>query len=281
VSDSFQHHNLLFVVDTSGADAGIVLAGPHGVEASLLPQRDGGFARTEDLASQASALFARCGRVPGDIDVVAAVVGPGSYTGLRSGLAFLRGLAFVDALPAVAVGTLELLAFRTAQPGEAALVVWPAGKGRAMVAAYRCGEAGGDVEEIAAPSAVDAEQAAAIVSANADGCSFVALARPVPAATPAGSTSDAAVAQPVAVSQDGAAADALTEMVEAAAARAALSIRTPKPADFAALARLVAVRQRSGRATPVEMVLPVYVGQAAARPNTHGVAAATLSRRPK
>lgn len=47
-----------------------------------------------------------------DIDAVAVAVGPGSFTGIRIGVATAKGLAFPNDLPCVAVSTLEAMAHR-------------------------------------------------------------------------------------------------------------------------------------------------------------------------
>lgn len=44
------------------------------------------------------------------VDAYALSIGPGSFTGLRIGLAFVKGLAVVHPRPAIAVSTLEILA---------------------------------------------------------------------------------------------------------------------------------------------------------------------------
>ena len=45
-----------------------------------------------------------------DVDVFAACVGPGSFTGVRIGVATVKGLAFNDNVPCVSVSTLEAIA---------------------------------------------------------------------------------------------------------------------------------------------------------------------------
>lgn len=47
------------------------------------------------------------------VEVFALSIGPGSFTGLRIGLAFVKGLALVYPRPVVGVSTLELIAART------------------------------------------------------------------------------------------------------------------------------------------------------------------------
>ena len=66
-------------------------------------------------------------------------VGPGSYTGLRIGVAFAKGLAAVHNLPLVGITTLDTLA--AAQPfyntPYALITVVQAGRGRIIIGRYR------------------------------------------------------------------------------------------------------------------------------------------------
>ena len=48
---------------------------------------------------------------PSDIDLFAAAIGPGSFTGVRIGAATLKGLAFGKKTPCAGVSTLEALAY--------------------------------------------------------------------------------------------------------------------------------------------------------------------------
>jgi tRNA threonylcarbamoyladenosine biosynthesis protein TsaB len=87
-------------------------------------------------------LLADHGRRSSDIDLFAVASGPGSFTGLRVGIATVQGLAFVHRRRVAAVSALEALAQsagRDRQPG-AAIGVWTdAHRGDVFSALYRIG----------------------------------------------------------------------------------------------------------------------------------------------
>lgn len=65
---------------------------------------------SETLLPMAESLFRVLSLTPDDIDVFAVSNGPGSFTGVRIGVATVKGLAFGKGKPCVAVSTLEALA---------------------------------------------------------------------------------------------------------------------------------------------------------------------------
>jgi tRNA threonylcarbamoyladenosine biosynthesis protein TsaB len=86
------------------------------------------------------------------VDLFAISVGPGSFTGLRIGLAVVKGLALATGKPVVGVPTLPAYALAVgARPG----MVWAvldARKGEVYAAAYRW--RGETLEEVVAPAAL-------------------------------------------------------------------------------------------------------------------------------
>ena len=67
-----------------------------------------------------------------DVDLFAAAVGPGSFTGLRIGLATIKALAVTLGRPCLGIHTLHILA-RSAGASAATVAVLPAGRGEVFV----------------------------------------------------------------------------------------------------------------------------------------------------
>ena len=106
---------LLLVTDTSGRDGfvGLVRAGegaqPNNVEViEEVPLAGGTF--SAELVPQIAALLQKHGFRKTDIGAFLVVSGPGSFTGLRVGLAAIKALAEVLRKPIVPVSLLEVLA---------------------------------------------------------------------------------------------------------------------------------------------------------------------------
>lgn len=102
---------LLLAVDTSGKNGSIALArcGPE-ADCSVIEvvSLDGGTFSAQ-LVPQIAALLAKHNLSKQDIDAFAVVSGPGSFTGLRIGLAAIKALAEVLAKPIAAVSLLEAM----------------------------------------------------------------------------------------------------------------------------------------------------------------------------
>jgi tRNA threonylcarbamoyladenosine biosynthesis protein TsaB len=117
---------LLLAIDTSGKEGSIALARCHSDDCQILglvPLEGGAF--SAQLVPQIAALLAQHGHTKLDIDAFVATSGPGSFTGLRVGLAAIKALAEVLNKPVATVSLLEAIA--STKP-KAALAVMDAGR---------------------------------------------------------------------------------------------------------------------------------------------------------
>jgi tRNA threonylcarbamoyladenosine biosynthesis protein TsaB len=91
-----------------------------------------------------------------EVELFASTVGPGSFTGLRSGLATVKGLALTTGKPAVGVPTLHAVAYGV-RPASRALALIPAGRGEVFAQLLSL-TAEGVVKEQEAPTHMSPER---------------------------------------------------------------------------------------------------------------------------
>ena len=98
----------VLTIDTSGPVAGCaVLRGGRIVH---LVAMNHGLTHSETIMPAVDAALEGAGLRCGDVDVFAAVAGPGSFTGVRIGVCAAKGLAHAVGKPCAAVHALEALA---------------------------------------------------------------------------------------------------------------------------------------------------------------------------
>jgi tRNA threonylcarbamoyladenosine biosynthesis protein TsaB len=130
---------LLLATDTSGKNGSLALArvtyGQSGVEiVELVPLAGGTF--SAQLVPQISALLEKHGYSKSDLAGFAVVSGPGSFTGLRVGLAAIKALAEVLRKPICSVSLLEAVAWSGQARGRV-LAALDAGRSQVYVGDYQ------------------------------------------------------------------------------------------------------------------------------------------------
>jgi tRNA threonylcarbamoyladenosine biosynthesis protein TsaB len=131
---------LLLAIDTSGKQGSIALAraeendAPNDIEIiEIMPLAGGTF--SAQLIPQISTLISSNGYTKDAIGGFAVVSGPGSFTGLRVGLAAVKALAEILAKPIAAVSMLEVCAMASGIPGKV-MAALDAGRGDVYVGEY-------------------------------------------------------------------------------------------------------------------------------------------------
>lgn len=132
---------ILLAIDTSGKDGSIALSrAPENARNSselaildVVPLEGGTF--SAQLVPQIASLLANHGVSKSDIAAFAVASGPGSFTGLRVGLAAIKAFAEILGKPIAAVSRLEALA-RSAGIRGTVVAVLDAGRGEAYVGVY-------------------------------------------------------------------------------------------------------------------------------------------------
>src|ERR1700726_4913736 len=115
---------LLLAIDTSGKHGSIALARAGEGSADIndvepievVPLAGGTF--SAQLVPQIAALLSKHGFTKNDIGAFAAASGPGSFTGLRIGLAAVKALSEVLDKPIAAVSLLEACVFASGAQGK-------------------------------------------------------------------------------------------------------------------------------------------------------------------
>ncbi|MEZ0396539.1 MAG: tRNA (adenosine(37)-N6)-threonylcarbamoyltransferase complex dimerization subunit type 1 TsaB [Anaerolineales bacterium] len=131
---------MLLAIDTSTAQTGLALYDGVQVAAELVWVTR--LNHTRELAPALAGLLERAGLRVDALRAVGVAIGPGSFTSLRVGLAFAKGLALGRALPLIGVPTLDVVAAAVplppAEAGPARLAaVLQAGRGRLALVWYR------------------------------------------------------------------------------------------------------------------------------------------------
>jgi len=125
---------LLIAVDTSTRRGSVALRADGAAVGEVRLDLESGHSGW--LVGAVEGLLCAAGRSPEALDALAVATGPGSFTGLRVGLATVQGLALARGLPCLGVSTLDLLARGVRGRGPRIAAVMDAWRGEVYAAEY-------------------------------------------------------------------------------------------------------------------------------------------------
>jgi tRNA threonylcarbamoyladenosine biosynthesis protein TsaB len=126
---------MLLAIDTSTRTMGIALYDGTRVLGEMI--WSGGDYHTVQLAPTVADLMKRSGVAASQLEALGAALGPGSFTGLRIGLALAKGMSLARRLPLIGIPTLDIVAYSQPVIKDRELIaVLRAGRGRLACAWY-------------------------------------------------------------------------------------------------------------------------------------------------
>ncbi|MFN4309766.1 MAG: tRNA (adenosine(37)-N6)-threonylcarbamoyltransferase complex dimerization subunit type 1 TsaB [Ferrovibrio sp.] len=154
----------LLAIDTAlDACSAAILDGDKVLARVISPGGKGNAERLLPVLEQARSL---AGLELRQLDAIAATIGPGSFTGIRTALATARALGLALNRPVHGVTTTEALAFAAAQPGKGIVAVIDARRGEVYLQGFAAADAGLG-KALAEPQILPVAAAAAALPAGA------------------------------------------------------------------------------------------------------------------
>jgi tRNA threonylcarbamoyladenosine biosynthesis protein TsaB len=125
---------MILAIDAATQYASLALYNPDGIYAEEAWYS--GRHHTVELMPRIGRMLKLANLQVAELTALAVSLGPGSFTGLRIGLAVAKGMALPHKLPVVGVPTLEIVAYPLRLGGLPVWAIAQAGRGRILAACY-------------------------------------------------------------------------------------------------------------------------------------------------
>lgn len=153
---------MLLAFESSAKSASVALMEGGSLLAEVF--QHSGLTHSRTLVRMAEDLMRQCDATCADLTAIAAAAGPGSFTGLRIGMAAAKGLAWGREIPCIGVSTLEAMAQTVAISDGVIAAVMDARREQVYFALFRA--QGVALSRICEDSAVSLEEAARLIAAQ-------------------------------------------------------------------------------------------------------------------
>ncbi len=114
---------------------------------------------SETLMPEIDRALSLCNLKTSDLDAIAIAIGPGSFTGLRIGLATVKGISYAHKVPIIPISSLKVVAMNYYNCGKDILVMQDAKMKEVYVALYSS-----QLEEIIAPVCIKPEDVKQLIN---------------------------------------------------------------------------------------------------------------------
>jgi tRNA threonylcarbamoyladenosine biosynthesis protein TsaB len=131
---------MLLAIDTSSAQIGLALYDGTSVPGEFAWHS--GLHHTQELAPALAELLRRVDIKMNAVTALGVALGPGSFTSLRVGLAFVKGLVLAGHMPVIGISTLDIVAAAVPLSERKLAAVIQAGRGRLALGWYTAAESG-------------------------------------------------------------------------------------------------------------------------------------------
>lgn len=130
----------IFAMDTSGPVAGVALYEDGVLTHEIVASH--GLTHSQTIMPMADDALSAAGIRPGDVDLFAAVAGPGSFTGVRIGVCTVKALAHAAQKPCLGLDALEVLALGASGFPGTVCPILDARRGQVYCAAFDASQMG-------------------------------------------------------------------------------------------------------------------------------------------
>ena len=152
----------ILAIETATAASSIALG--EGAEVEAMSVRVDPRGHVEFVVPAIDFSFDRAGWAPDDLDLIAVDVGPGTFSGIRAGIATAQAIAAAVGVPMIAVSSLTLLAMRAATGHRRIWPVVDVRRGQIATSPYR--PVPGGVMRDGSAEIVTPDQLKAMIDAN-------------------------------------------------------------------------------------------------------------------